>query len=71
MKVVKYGHILPRYAFCTGCGAILEFTQADMQMSTLHISKGVQNNGKDYVVHCPICGRAIYDGQFKDSAEEC
>ena len=71
MRVVEYGHIKPRYAFCHGCGAILEFTKVDMKMSNIHLAKGPQNAGKDYVVNCPVCGRAIYDGQFKDTPEEC
>lgn len=71
MRVVEYGHIKPRYAFCNGCGAILEFNKTDMKMSNMHLAKGPQHNGKDYCVNCPICGRAIYDGMFKDSAEEC
>lgn len=71
MRVYEYGHIKPRYAFCTGCGAILEFDKTDLKMSNMHISKGAQYNGKDYVINCPVCGRAIYDGQFKDSPDEC
>ena len=71
MRVYKYGHIAPRYAFCNGCGAILEFTKVDLKMSNMHLAKGPQNDGKDYVVNCPVCGRAIYDSQFKDTPDEC
>lgn len=71
MRVVEYRHIKPKYAFCTGCGAILEFTKAESRMSNIALSKGLQNNGKDYVITCPCCGRAIYDKDWKDSVEEC
>lgn len=71
MRVLEYGHIKPRYAFCPGCGAILEFNKSDMRVSITALHKGFQNDGKDYVVNCPVCGRAIYDANFKDSPEEC
>ena len=71
MRVVKYGHIKPSYAFCRGCGAILEFTKSDSEMSFMNIRNGPQGEGKDYVVKCPICSRAVYDGEWKDSPEEC
>lgn len=71
MRVVEYRHIKPKYAFCTGCGTILEFTKAESRMSIITLSKGLQNNGKDYSITCPCCGRAIYDKDWKDSVEEC
>lgn len=71
MKIIKYGHIKPIYAFCRGCGAILEFTKADTKISNIALSKGLQNEGKDFIVICPCCRRAIYDEQFEDSPENC
>ena len=71
MRVVEYRHIKPKYAFCPGCGAILEFNNSDMTMSIITMSKGLQNNGRDYVVKCPCCGRDIYDRDWKDSVEDC
>jgi hypothetical protein len=40
-------------------------------MSNIALSRGLQNNGKDYVINCPCCGRATYDGDWKKSVEEC
>ena len=71
MKVYEYGHIKPMYAFCSGCGAILEFVKRDAKMSNMCLAKGPQCNGKDYVVICPVCGRAIYEHSWKTFAEEC
>ena len=71
MRVVEYRHIKPKYAFCTGCGAILEFYKSDTRMSNIRAIRGVQNNGKDYLIHCPCCGRGIYDKDWKDSVEDC
>jgi predicted nucleic acid-binding Zn-ribbon protein len=71
MRVVKYGHIKPMYAFCPGCGAILEFDKSDQRLSIVALHKGLQNDGKDWLIKCPVCTRTIYDGNFKDTAEEC
>lgn len=71
MKVYKYGHIKPKYVFCHGCGAILEFTPADQRVSNRSLQKGLQNDGKDYIIKCPVCTRAVYDCDFKDSPDEC
>ena len=71
MRVIEYGHIKPKYVFCHGCGAIFEVTPADQCVSNRSLQKGLQNDGKDYIVNCHVCGRAIYDGQFKDTSEEC
>lgn len=71
MKVYEYGHIKPMYAFCSGCGAILEFVRQDAKMSNMCLAKGPQNNGKDYVITCPVCGRAVYEQSWKATAEEC
>ena len=71
MKVIEYGHIKPLYAFCSGCGSILEFTARESKMSNLHISKGPQDNGKDYFIVCPVCGRVIFDKDYKATLEEC
>ena len=71
MRIVEYGHIKPKYAFCRGCGAILEFTAAESSLSKLTLQKGHQNNGKDCFVRCPACSRVIYDGEWKDSVGEC
>ena len=71
MKVVEYGHIKPKYVFCHGCGAILEFTPADQHISNRSLQKGIQNDGKDYIIQCPVCTRATYDSDFKDSPDEC
>ena len=71
MRVIEYKHIKPKYAFCTGCGAILEFNKTDYKMSNISLSKGIQGNGKDYLVHCPVCSRSIYEESFKDTIGEC
>ena len=71
MRVVEYRHIKPKYAFCHGCGAILEFATANSSMAKLTLQKGPQNKGKDYFVRCPACSRVIYDGEWKDSVDEC
>lgn len=70
MKVVEYGYILPFYAFCTGCGAVLEFTKRDAKMSNICLAKGPRNDGRDYMVACPVCGRILYEHSWKTSKEE-
>lgn len=71
MVVVKYGHIKPMYAFCAGCGAILEFNKSDQRMSNKTLQNGLQNNGKDFFITCPVCSRVIYELDFKESQQEC
>lgn len=71
MKVYSYGHIKPMYAFCSGCGAVLEFNKSDQRLSNIALHKGFQNDGKDWVIKCPVCTRAIYDRDFKESPDEC
>ena len=71
MRVVEYGHIKPRYAFCTGCGAILEFNKTDQRLTNMALHHGIVNDGKDWMIICPVCTRVIYDCDFKDSPDEC
>lgn len=71
MRVVEYKHIKPMYAFCRGCGAILEFAAMEASMSYTRMQKGPQGNGMDYYINCPCCHRKIYDNEWKASAEEC
>lgn len=71
MRVVEYKHIKPKYAFCAGCGAILEFNKADQRLTNMALHHGLSNNGKDWMVTCPVCMRAIYDRDFKESPDEC
>jgi hypothetical protein len=71
MRVYEYGHIKPMYAFCPGCGAILEFNKSDQRLSNIALHKGLQNDGKDWVIKCPVCMRAIYDCDFKESPDDC
>jgi hypothetical protein len=71
MRVVEYGHIKPFYAFCHGCGAILEFSKTEARMSNISLQRGPQRDGKDYVVYCPVCRRAIYEKEWKETVEEC
>lgn len=65
MKVYEYGHIKPMYAFCSGCGAILEFNSRETKKTNRCIE------GKYHYINCPICGRVIFDGNFKASPEDC
>lgn len=55
MKVIKYGHIKPRTAFCRGCGAELEFTVADA-----HFFRKVLGT------NCPVCRRFIPESQWDE-----
>ena len=71
MRVVQFGHIKPMYAFCRGCGAILEFAAMEAKMSNKRIQLGLQGNGRDYYINCPCCHRVIFDEDWKASAEEC
>jgi hypothetical protein len=71
MRVREYGHIKPMYAFCSGCGAILEFDKSDQRLSIVALHKGLQNDGKDWLIKCPVCTRTIYDCDFKESPDEC
>ena len=71
MKVYQYGHIKPQYAFCSGCGAILEFVEKDIHMSRKCLTRGPQHDGTDCYVMCPICGKIIYEKYFRDSPEAC
>ena len=71
MRVVEYGHIKPRYAFCAGCGAILEFNKTDQRLTNMALHHGLANDGKDWMITCPVCTRVIYDRDFKDTPEEC
>lgn len=70
MKVIEYGHIKPLYAKCNGCGAILEFVKKDTRMSNMHLARGPQHDGRDYIVNCPVCGRAIYEMDFYDTLSD-
>lgn len=69
MKVLGYGHIKPFYAFCTGCAATLEFPRREARISKLALAKGFQNDGKDYYIVCPVCGKFIYEQAWKDQVE--
>ena len=71
MRVVEYRHIKPMYAFCRGCGAILEFPAREAKMSYSRVAHGFQGDGNDYYINCPVCGRAIFDGEWKSSVAEC
>lgn len=64
MRIIQYGHLKPQYTKCTECGAILEFTRADLRLSTTHLSKGPQHDGRDYFINCSVCRHKIYDGHF-------
>lgn len=70
MRVIEYGHLKPQYTKCTDCGAILEFTKADLTLSITHIAKGPQYDGRDYLITCPVCRHKIYDGYFKEKLSE-
>jgi len=65
MKVLSYCHIKPLFAFCTGCGATLEFVRREAKMSKIHLVNGTQNDGKDYYIICPVCGKIIYENTWK------
>lgn len=67
MKIIQYGHLKPQYTKCTDCGAILEFTKADLTLSITHIAKGPQHDGRDYFINCPVCRHKIYDGHFLET----
>lgn len=69
MKVLSYRHIKPLFAFCTGCGATLEFVRKEASMSKIHLARGPQNDGKDYFVTCPVCGKIIYENAWKNQVE--
>lgn len=71
MRVIEYGHIKPAFAFCSGCGAIIEFERKEARMSNIAMQKGRQHDGKDSLVNCPICGKAIYEKDWKESVEDC
>jgi uncharacterized protein with PIN domain len=71
VKVFKYGHIKPAYAFCVGCGAVLEFERKEGKMSKIALQKGRQHDGKDCFVNCPVCGRAIYEKDWEESVDNC
>ena len=71
MKVYQYGHIKPQYAFCSGCGAILEFVESDIHMSKKCLTRGPQHDGTDRYVMCPCCLKAVYEKYFRDSPEAC
>ena len=69
MKVLSYRHIKPLFAFCTGCGATLEFARREASMSKLHLARGPQKDGKDYYIICPVCGKVIYENAWKNQVE--
>jgi len=69
MKVLSYCHIKPLFAFCTGCGATLEFVRREAKMSKIHLVNGTQNDGKDYYIICPVCGKIIYENTWKNQVE--
>lgn len=71
MRVYSYGHIKPLYAFCRGCGAILEFSSKESKVSRYCLANGPQDDGRDYFIMCPVCSRVIYDRDFKASPDEC
>lgn len=71
VKVLEYGHIKPLYAFCRGCGAVLEFSSHETKMTNRCLANGPQDNGRDRFINCPVCGRVIFDGEFKASKDEC
>ena len=52
MEVVSYGHIKPRQAFCSGCGATLRYLPKDIKTKP-------SRPDRPYV-NCPVCGKAIF-----------
>lgn len=70
MRVYEYRDIKLKYVFCSGCGAILEFNKSDQMLSITALHKGLQNDGKDWVIKCPLCAMVIYDRDFKESPDD-
>lgn len=54
MRIKEYGHIKPKEVKCNGCGAILEYTNVDLQLAA----------NFHYMICCPICNKQI----FKDNS---
>lgn len=52
MVIKEYGHIKPREIKCNHCGAILEYTVADVKVK-------FHNDENWYILKCPVCGKGI------------
>ena len=50
MKILEYGHIKPREVKCNHCGAVLEYTDLDLEYLS---------HRDEYAVQCPVCGKLI------------
>ena len=57
MKVIKYGHIQPKEVKCNHCGAVLEYSLADVGYSQiLH---------QNYIICCVCNNRITSDNNLK------
>lgn len=51
MRILEYGHIKPKEVKCNHCGAILEYTPADI--------KHPKPPYRVPFLICPVCGKGI------------
>jgi uncharacterized protein with PIN domain len=54
-KVLKYGKIQPRTTMCPDCEAIIEYTDADLDYTSIPCKFGEDKIG----LRCPACGKLL------------
>ena len=55
MKVLKYGKIQPKQVSCPNCNSLLEYTDADLDYTSLPCRFGEDKVG----LKCPVCSETI------------
>ena len=52
IKVIKENPVPRQEVTCEGCGSILEYGNADLEVAQRYLSGAAVN----YIIKCPVCG---------------
>ena len=61
-KVLKYGKLQPKHVLCPNCEALIEYTDADLDFTTLPCHFDEDKIG----LKCPACGKMTTVEHYRD-----
>ena len=62
VKVLKYGKIQPKKVLCPNCESLLEYTDVDLDYTSLLCHFDEEKIG----LKCPVCGKTMLLEWYKD-----
>ena len=63
MKILEYGKIQPKKVLCPNCESLLEYTDADLNYTTLILTKYDDDR---IGLRCPACGKMMTIEYYRD-----